>query len=86
MSDDEDERRFKQDLEDIEEDEDEKALRKELDQRLLKIPQEFKTPKFDPLPSVVKVLQSSKPEETMKELEEYFESMEAAMNLIVDGA
>jgi hypothetical protein len=67
------------------EDSEEFYLEEELKMRLEAIPEEFKKAPFNPLPSVVKVLQSDDRNEKVEELEEYFDSMETAMNMIVEG-
>ena len=72
-------------MEDDKQNEDEYFLDQELKKRLETIPEEFKKSPFNPLPSVVKVLQSVHRNERVSELEEHFDNMESAMNMIVEG-
>jgi hypothetical protein len=56
--------------------------------RLQQIPEEYHDPKtFNPLPAVVSILQGNPEErnEKLDEIEDHFNSMDTAMNLIVDG-
>jgi hypothetical protein len=57
----------------------------ELSDKLEKLPEEFKNVPFNPMPSIFKILQSSNKEQKLDEIESYFEGVDAAMNLIVDG-
>ncbi|PRP74064.1 exocyst complex component 4 isoform a [Planoprotostelium fungivorum] len=60
-------------------------LKSEIREYLSEIPDEYKAKNFNPLPSVVKVLQTRGPERERKldELERYYEYMDRAMNDIV---
>jgi hypothetical protein len=63
-------------------------LSKELSQCLEGIPPEYRVDKFNPLPSVVKVLEpqlADSRDQKIEQVEEHLESLEQAMNLIVDG-
>ncbi len=63
----------------------ENFLEQELKTRLQTIPEEFKKVPFNPLPSVVKVLQSDDRNEKVADLEDHFDAMESALNMIVEG-
>ncbi len=65
-----------------------KEFAAQLNSRLKKIPQDFQSPNFNPLSLLVKILQSPAEQrnEKLNELENYFDSMDSAMNATVDGS
>jgi hypothetical protein len=56
-----------------------------LQEQLALIPEKYTKEDFNPIPSIVEVLQHEAPEEKTEEIEQHFDRMETAMYALVDG-
>lgn len=64
---------------------DDAQLQQHILNEMEEIPEKFRHQEFNPIPTIVEVLQADDPEQKTEDIEEYFNKMETAMYSIVDG-